>query len=183
MMNFPPVVSFRHQGARDGYEVAFLDERHVEGTTTATENGERWVVSYVITFDARFHTTHAHVTGRSSRGTKAIALEGDGAGHWRIDGLPAPHLEGCLDVDLESSALTNALAVRRLALAPGESCEAPVVYVRALDLSVIRLEQNYRRLPENRYAYASPAFHFACELRFDDHGVVLDYPGIAVRVA
>jgi uncharacterized protein len=182
-MHFPPRAAFRHVSAREGFEVAFLWEGRFEGTTTAVEAGELWVVSYVISFDARHHTRRAHVTGRSARGARELILEADGAGQWLVDGQRAPHLDGCLDVDLESSALTNALPVRRLSLSIGEQREAPAAYVRAVGLEVERLEQRYRRVAEQRHAYDSPAFGFHCELVFDEHGVVLDYPGIAVRVA
>ena len=33
-----------------------------------------------------------------------------------------------------------------------------------------------------RYDYTSPASDFRCELVSDQHGLVLDYPGLAVRV-
>jgi hypothetical protein len=59
--------------------------------------------------------------------------------------------------------------------------------VRALDLSVERLDQRYTRLENEsaraRYDYESPAFDVRCVLLYDEHGLVLDYPGIAVRVA
>ena len=49
----------------------------------------------------------------------------------------------------------------------------------------IRLEQSYTRLPDEagqqRYRYAAPAFGFTCTLGYDESGLVLDYPGIAVR--
>ena len=31
------------------------------------------------------------------------------------------------------------------------------------------------------YRYAAPAFDFTCTLVYDESGLVLDYPGIAVR--
>jgi hypothetical protein len=93
---------------------------------------------------------------------------------------------GCLDVDLEGSAFTNAFPVHRLGLNVGEQADAPAAYVRANDLRVERLEQSYARLPDDgdrsRYDYASPAFDFRAELVYDRFGLVLDYPGIAVRV-
>ena len=50
-----------------------------------------------------------------------------------------------------------------------------------------RLEQRYLRLDDDgdhrRYHYTSPAFDFECELVYDASGLVLDYPGIAVRAA
>jgi hypothetical protein len=60
--------------------------------------------------------------------------------------------------------------------------------VRALDLTVERLEQTYRRLADDergrqRFHYTSPRFGFECVLAYDESGLVLDYPGIAVRAA
>ena len=106
---------------------------------------------------------------------------------WLIDGVRAPQLDGCLDVDLESSSLTNAFPVHRLGLEVGQAAQAPAAYVRALDLEVQRLEQRYVRLPDGatgqRYHYSSPQFNFECELAYDRSGLVIDYPGIAVRAA
>jgi len=102
-----------------------------------------------------------------------------------VDGAPAPNLAGCLDIDLESSAMTNTLPVHRLSVAEDERTMVPAAYVRAPDLGVERLEQTYARSSGEegrpRYAYAAPAFDFACELVFDEAGLVLVYPGIAVR--
>ena len=116
-----------------------------------------------------------------------VELSADGSGGWSVDGEPAPWLDGCLDVDLEASALTNAFPVHRLGLAVSAASDAPAAYVRALDLSVERLEQHYTRLPDNgpgqRYDYFAPVFDFRCELVYDSHGLVLAYPGIAERAA
>jgi hypothetical protein len=53
------------------------------------------------------------------------------------------HLDGCIDVNLESSALTNALPVHRMALPAGARALAPAAYVRAAGLALERLEQSY----------------------------------------
>lgn len=101
--------------------------------------------------------------------------------------MPAPQLDGCLDVDLESSSCTNAFPVHRLGLRVGQGSEAPAAWVRALDLSVERLEQRYVRLdddgPRTRYDYTAPDLGFTSRLVYDESGLVLEYPGIAVRVA
>ena len=81
--------------------------------------------------------------------------------------------------------MTNALPVHRLGLDVGARAAAAAAYVRALDFSVGRLDQDYRRCadegPHQRYDYAAPVFDFACRLVYDESGLVLDYPGIAVR--
>ncbi len=145
------------------------------------------MVSYVIRLDRAGATRSAQVTGRSAAGVRHARLEADGRGRWRVDGQAAPDLDGCLDVDLESSAMTNALPVRRMGLGVGARAPAPAAYVRALDLGVERLGQEYLRTADEgghqRYDYAAPAFGFTCRLLYDEAGLVLEYPGIAVRAA
>jgi hypothetical protein len=186
----PPVTAcWQHLEARSGFEVAYFqglaDGWAVDGTTAAVEDGQTWVVTYSIGLDAAWVTRSARITARSASGSRETLLAADGAGTWLVNSEPASHLDGCLDVDLESSAMTNTLPVHRLALAAGGQADAPAAYVRALDLSVARLEQAYRRIaddgPRQRYDYAAPAFGFTSRLVYDESGLVLDYPGIARR--
>jgi hypothetical protein len=191
-MNGPPTsAAWRHLGDRDGFEVVFLGREDgglvVRGQAAALEDEQTWGVRYAVTLDEGWVTRRAHVVCRSAAGLREVRLEADGAGRWRVDGAPAPHLDGCLDVDLEASAFTNAFPVRRLALAVGARSEAPAAYVRSPSLAVERLEQSYLRLDDDddgpRFDYASPRFDFRAELVFDRSGLVLDYPEVAVRVA
>jgi uncharacterized protein len=186
----PATAAWRLHDAHVGFEVLFsateADGYRFEGHSTGVEEGEAWGIRYAVMLDPSWVTRSAHVVGRSALGAHEVRLEGDGRGGWRVDGEPAPHLDGCLDVDLEGSACTNAFPVNRLGLDVGRRAEAPAAYVRALDLRVERLEQSYVRLPDDgersRYDYASPAFDFRAELVYDEFGLALDYPGIAVRV-
>jgi uncharacterized protein len=192
VLELPPLAVWRHLGAREGFEVVFLsregDGHRLDGHVTAVEEGEAWGVGYTMTLDGGWATRSAVVAGRSGSGAYEVRLEGDGNGAWRLDGKPAPHLEGCLDVDLEASACTNAFPVKRLGLSAGEASDAPAAYIRAVVPDVDRLEQHYRRLDDNdpgrsRYDYDSPGFDFRAILTYDEFGLVLDYPGIAERVA
>ena len=86
---------------------------------------------------------------------------------------------GCLDVDLEASACTNAFPVNRLGLAAGEQADAPApAYVRAPALEVERLEQSYTRLPgeTRRFDYDALRFDARFVLPFDATGFVVEYP-------
>ena len=185
----PATAAWRHQGARSGFEVVYFGARgdgcRIEGWTTAIEDGATWAVEYAIEADAAWATRSARTRGRSAEGFCSTVLEADGAGHWLVDGDPAPHLDGCLDVDLEASAMTNALPVRRMGLPVGAAAAAPAAYVHAVGLAVERLEQTYVRAADEAtgqcYDYAAPAFDFDCRLVYDQSGLVLDYPGIAVR--
>lgn len=187
--SLPATAAWQHQDARAGFEVVFFylldDGYRIEGCTTAVEEAATWIVDYEIVVDATWTTRSARISGRSASGTRSAVIEADGAGGWRVDGTRAPYLDGCLDVDLESSAMTNALPVHRMELGIGRRAAAPAAYVRALDLTVERLEQTYLRLPDigshQDYDYTAPVFNFACRLVYDESGLLLDYPGIAVR--
>jgi uncharacterized protein len=187
--SLPGQAAWRHQGARSGFEVVFFAARgsgwFIQGCTTAVEDGTPWAVQYAIELDRSGATRSAQINGRSAAGARSTVLEADGAGHWLVNGEHAPQLDGCLDVDLESSALTNALPVRRLGLAVTARAHAPAAYVRAVGLAAGRLDQTYRRTPDQAagqsYDYRAPAFDFECRLIYDQYGLVLDYPGIATR--
>jgi hypothetical protein len=130
----PATACWQHLEARSGFEVAYFqglaDGLVVDGTTAAVEDGQTWVVTYSIALDAAWVTRSARITARSGSGSRETLLAADGAGTWLVNGGPAAHLDGCLDVDLESSAMTNTLPVHRLALAAGGHADAPAAYVR-----------------------------------------------------
>jgi hypothetical protein len=185
----PEAAAWRHHHARLGFEVAYFRPVGrgylIHGCTTAVEGGQSWVVSYAIRLDETWASRSARITGRSASGIRHARLDSDGSGHWQVDGVAAPHLDGCLDIDLESSAMTNALPIHRMGLQAGDRAAAPAAYIRALDLSAARLDQDYVRAADEsrhqRYDYAAPAFDFTCRLIYDESGLVLDYPGIAIR--
>ena len=151
------------------------------------EDHEAWTVEYEITVDDDWRTRAARITGRSVSGRRELLIESNGSGSWRVDGVVRDELEGCIDVDLEASAFTNALPVRRLNLAIGEESDAPAAYVRANDLSLERLEQHYARIEDSgrhtRYDYSASRFDYAGVLVYDESGLIVDYPGLAARVA
>jgi hypothetical protein len=188
----PAYAAWRQLGAREGFEVAFF-RRDPEGycaigQASAVEGDRAWAVSYRIGFDASSLTRTARVTSSCLDHESILELATSGRGEWVVDRVPAPQLDGCFDVDLEASVLTNALPVRRLRLKVGEMAQVPAAYVRAPTLRVERLEQTYERLPDcvngtQRYAYHAPSFGFSAELSYDAYGLLLKYPGIGIRWA
>ena len=185
----PATACWQHASARSGFEVAYFQAHQggwlIDGTTAAVEDAKTWVVTYSIVLDAAWATRRARVSARSAAGPRETLLESDGAGHWLVDGNPAHHLDGCLDLDLESSAMTNTFPVHRLDLTQGAGAPASAAYDRALGLSVELLDQNYERIADEgsrqRYDYSAPALAFTSRLAYDESGLVVDYPGIARR--
>lgn len=182
LADLPPFAAWRFVGAVDGFEVMYAEPHRLRGHTSAVENGEAYAVAYEITLDDRWRTREVQVSSDTVAGTRRTVLLSDGEGRWSVDGRPAPHLDGLVDVDLEASACTNTLPIHRLTLPVGEEVRASAAYVQALDLTVRRLDQTYRRLDGQRFDYTSEG-GFRAVLTYDDAGLVVDYPGIAARFA
>jgi hypothetical protein len=183
----PATAAWTHSGTHTGFEVAWfaaVDGGAVlTGCTAATDRGGAWAVDYEVRVDGAWRTRAARVRGRSAGGIRTVELITDGEGRWAVDGAPAPHLDGCLDIDLESSAVTNTLPVHRLALRSRERGASPAAWVRAADLAVEPLAQDYLFVGNRTFDYAAPSEDFTARLVYDDAGLVLEYPGIAARSA
>ncbi len=174
---------------RDGFEVVFLrsagDGHRLVGHTTANEESVLWSVGYDVTLDAAWRTVAVHATTLTAAGGREVALTRDAADRWVVDGEPRPDLDGCADVDFESSAVTNTFPIHRLDLVEGKAFDVSSAFVRADDLRVERLDQTYTLIARSDEGltlhYESPTFEFVCDLIYDGAGLIVDYPGIAVR--
>jgi hypothetical protein len=126
-------------------------------------------------------------TNATEAGERTVLIEPIAPARWAVNGTHAPELDGCVDVDFESSAVTNTIPVHRERFTTGEPVELPAAFVRATDLRVERMEQRYTLIGENdgilTFDYVSTTFEFGCKLTFDASGLILDYPGIAIRDA
>ncbi len=184
----PPSALFRHTSVREGFEsVLFRPEGErfrLEGGTAAVEDGVPLSVQYRVAVDDAWRTAYVEAAGISPSGHHTVAVE-TRDGRWWVDGELRPDLDGCVDIDFESSVVTNTLAVHRIDLTPGTSAEVPAAFVRADDLRVERMEQTYRCLENGpdrtTFDYSSTTFDFSCRLVFDSSGLVVDYPGIGSR--
>jgi hypothetical protein len=162
------------------------DGLRAESLALGVEEGQPWAVRYTLRCDAAWRTRELTVTSVGGDGG-SLALLGDGGGTWTgPDGARLPALDGCLDVDLTSTVLTNTLPIRRLALAPGLSEEIVVAYVTVPGLALSVSRQRYRCLTSGpdggRYRFEVPATGFAAEIAVDADGLVTEYPRIARRV-
>ena len=132
MIDMPEFAAWRFVDGVDGFEVVYPAPGRLRGHTSAVEDGTPYAVRYEIELDARWHTRRARVWADTPDRTGETVLTSDGDGRWTLDGAPAPHLDGLIDVDLEASACTNTLPIHRMTFPVGEVVHAAAVYVRAL---------------------------------------------------
>ncbi|WP_155371741.1 putative glycolipid-binding domain-containing protein [Catellatospora vulcania] len=122
---------------------------------------------------------------RSANSWRVITSEQGKFGSVQLPGIVDPgRLSGVLDVDLEATALTNTLPIRRLGLLgaePGTTHTVPMAWIRVPSLQVIPVEQTYTVIDAETIRYSSGSF--TADLTVDKDGFVVNYPGYASLVA
>ena len=143
------------------------------GTVLGADGGLPVRIEYRVLADGTGATTAVHVRDYRGFGQRQLTLARDAKGNWTVDGVAAPALKGCVDVDLGCSPAPNTLPIRRLRLGMGGSKTIQAAWVRFPELTVEKTAQTYSRPDEDTYRYASGTFE--AELVADEDGVVAQY--------
>ena len=180
-------------------EVTITDTRLIaSGVAVGTEPCP-YRLDYELTTAGDFVTARLAVRTSGPGWRRALLLDRSASGDWscttecegHLD-RPAPggdlaRVAGALDCDLGLSPLTNAMPVLRHRLHEGGGpVDLLMAWVAVPELAVSPSPQRYtfvRREPRGRIVrYESLDSDFVAQITFDEHGLVLDYPGLA-RVA
>ncbi len=153
----------------------------IAGVVIGREGNDPFGLTYRLKLDALWRTREVEI--RTTAG-QALHLESNGQGSWQENGRDQPALQGCLDVDIQATPLTNTLPIRRLDWKAGESVDIRLCYIAVPDLTVTPRDQRYTALtPGSLYRFESLASGFTADLPVDEDGFVLDYPGLFRRMA
>jgi hypothetical protein len=142
-------------------------------------------VRYELTCDSGWRFLALTIGVTSAHADKKLSLVAGADGHWRANSQRRPDLEGCVDIDINCTPLTNTLPVRRLDWSGSGSRRLDVAYVSVPELDVVPVWQRYTRLgpgAEGRPMFRYESDSFQADLTVDDSGFVVDYPGLWERV-
>ena len=189
----PLMVAWRRVDDAVGHSVARLERTETgwlaHGQEVMVAPEDLIGCSFAVELDHDWGTAHAIVTSIDRDAARALELRCDEQLRWRRDGAPAPELDGCRDVDIAATPLTNTFPVNRLRdLAVGETWTGSVAWVEVPTLRVTRVEQTYTRLaaPDDPFAAAAWEYrddtHGAFRITTDAHGLVVDYENFAARI-
>ena len=168
-----------------GLEHLLLDELAADSVVLGCdpERGP-FRLSYRLTWDEAWRLREAELAITVQDDARSMHLRTDGEGRW-LDGQ-GQHLEaldGCGDIDIWPTPFTNSFPIRRMPFAIGERREFRMAWVDAIEMTVTPQPQAYTRLAERLYLFESlDGSGFKVELPVDEHGIVLDYPGLFRRV-
>lgn len=185
---FVPTYVWARLDLEQGLGLVRLEEGNriqVDGHEVAVDRGKAWTVTFRVDLDRRWRTRRAQLSVVDDKGERTLHLEADGKGNWLVDGVAAPELAGCLDVDIAATPFTNTFVIRRLGLAMGEGAEVRAAWVSIPSLEVAAVDQSYLHLEpddaEDRYEYRSGGSPEGWIITVDSDGVALNYQDFAER--
>lgn len=162
---------------RPGHEHVELHTGALRGVALFTHEKQSCRLDYEVVCDASWATVFAAVNGLvGDRRIDVTVRAGDG--HWYLNDVLVPGVDGCIDVDLNFSPSTNLLPIRRLNLRIGEEATVRAAWLRFPSFALEPLDQTYRRLAERRYRYESAGGKFVADIDVDESGMPLRYGDI-----
>ena len=99
-----------------GLELAQIDSRSTASPSSSTlvDGGDApFSLRYIWTLDTDWRTRKLRIEHMNGD-DRWLTIERAGPAAWRIDNRPAPHLDGCAELDLSATPFCNTLAIRRL---------------------------------------------------------------------
>jgi hypothetical protein len=155
----------------------------INSVIVGTYGSRIFKVEYRIRTNPRWETLFVEARSQHSDQFQYLRLESDGQGNWQSQGKPAPQFNGCMDIDISITPLTNTLPINRLKLFPGTSQEIQVVYLDLLEQQMVPARQKYSCLSKTSYQYENVPNDFEAVITVDELGLVVDYPRLFVRKA
>ena len=148
------------------------------------EDGEPFRLTYRLCWNDSGVLQQAELLASKGAQHRTLSLKSDGNGRWcNAQGEHLTHLDGCIDIDIWPTPLTNSLPIWRSHLKIGQRQEFRMAWVSAPDLTVVAKPQAYTRLKERLYLFESlDETGFKATLPVDEDGFVTDYPELFRRI-
>lgn len=151
------------------------DGWYLDGAAIFLNEGEPCRLEFLIECDKDWSTASASIDGWI--GDEPVEIEIDiEDGVWFLNGNEITAVEGCVDIDLNFSPVTNLLPLKRLNIAVGESKSVRAAWLKFPSLELEPLEQKYARIDDTTIRYESSGGKFVRDLKINDAGIVIEYP-------
>lgn len=154
----------------------------IAGHVIGAQDGEPLGIHYDLRCDLAWSAQAVAIEQRLGNAAQSLRLDRVPGG-WLINGVHEARLDGCAEPDLGITPSTNALAIRRLALAIGEAAEITCAWVKFPALSVEPSRQCYERLSNRDYRYTNVASGFTAIVTVDELALPVAYERIWMRIA
>jgi hypothetical protein len=133
-------------------------------------------LAYEAACDREWRSQEGQVRGWVGNQLVDVRMSRTPQGLWMLNAAIAPGLADCVDLDFSFTPATNLLQIRRLALAQGQSAEAPAAWLDVPALTLTVLPQRYERRGDSTYRYEAPTLGYDADIEVTPAGFVRRYP-------
>lgn len=165
-----------------GLDPVGLEHCHVISTDRDTRiRGTIITPDYGLFYRIKLDDTERVRTVKLERTDGAVLeLFSDGAGNWSDDRAdPLSALNGCIDIDIWPTPLTNSLPLWRGQWTIDQPQRFAMAWIDADEMTVKRSEQLYTQLDATHFRFQSADFERVLEVDVDN--LVVSYPGLFER--
>lgn len=148
----------------------------LDGVAAFSHEGVSAGLAYTVQCDADWRTRQGDVRGWIGQQALEFQIVQSSSGAWTLNGQPAPHVGGCIDLDFGFTPATNLIQLRRVNLDVGQAAAVPVAWLDVGSGTLDRLQQRYERRTHEAYWYEAPRFGYADLLQVGANGFVEQYP-------
>lgn len=141
-------------------------------------NEQPFKVDYRLSLDHSWRTLNVDVVIQANNSFTSRQYTTNTQGHWYMNNALLSEFEGCEDVDISITPLTNSLPIRRLNLEPGERRQIKVLYIDVPAQDIRPETQFYTCLDDRTYLFETGDGSFAAEITLDEQQWVKHYPGL-----
>lgn len=142
---------------------------------------ELYKIEYQVRTNQYWETTFFEIKSQLYNTIEMISFRREGKENWYVNGQPGEKFNGCIDIDISLTPLTNTLPINRLKLSENEGEQIKVLYVDVLERKMMPVQQKYSRLSQTDYKYENVPNDFESVISVDDLGLVVNYPGLFKR--
>ena len=155
------------------------DGWYLDGSAVFLYDGRPCRLEYLVECDEEWQTRFVTVDGFVGEDVVSIEIEVQGD-VWYLNGVEVPAVEGCVDVDLNFSPVTNLLPIKRLNLDLDKAGDVNAAWLQFPSFELKPLGQTYRRVSDLVYNYRSDT-GFETDIAVDANGLAVEYPDLWIR--
>ena len=138
--------------------------------------GLTYRLRYTIEVNADWQTLQCDIITEVDGQLQNYSFHNVGNSQWTMNGVLHPEFDGCTEVDISLTPLTNTLPINRLRLKVNIEAEIKVICIDVLKQEINTVRQKYRKLSADEYRFENVSNDFKALIKVNAQGFVTDYP-------
>jgi uncharacterized protein len=152
----------------------------ISSVIVGLHNEKTYRIRYTIQTNADWQTLQCDLIAEIDGELQNYSFRNVGNNQWTMNGVLHPEFDGCTEVDISLTPLTNTLPINRLKLKATAEAEINVICMDVLKQEVNITRQKYKKVSADEYRFENVPNDFKAIIKVNAEGFVTDYPPLFV---